>query len=54
MLCESGGEPRAPTAPESRPARTAYDDKYFGIDVPDEVEMIAQQRAYTSPIWYTP
>ncbi len=36
------------------PHWTAYDAKYFGIDVPDEVEMKAQQRAYTSPIWYTP
>ena len=33
---------------------TAYDVKYFRLDVPDEVVMIAQQRAYTSPIWYTP
>ena len=36
------------------PHWTAYDSKYFGIDVPDSVEMVAQQRAYTSPIWYTP
>ncbi len=33
---------------------TAYDAKYFGIDVPDEVEMKPQQRACTSSIWYTP
>jgi hypothetical protein len=37
------------------PRWTAYDAKYFGLDdIPDEVEMVAQQRAYTSPIWYTP
>ncbi len=36
------------------PRWTAYDAKYFGLDVSDEVEMIAQQRACTSPIWYTP
>ena len=32
---------------------TAYDAKYFNIDVPSEVAMTAQERAYTAPIWYT-
>jgi len=36
------------------PRWTAYDAKYFGVDVPDDVEMVHQERAYTSPIWYTP
>ncbi|MBQ75205.1 MAG: hypothetical protein CMQ20_09320 [Gammaproteobacteria bacterium] len=37
-----------------RPRWTAYDAAYFGLDLPDEIPMIIQDRAYTSPIWYTP
>lgn len=36
------------------PRWTAYDAKYFGITMPKEVPMKGQERAYTSPIWYTP
>jgi hypothetical protein len=37
-----------------KPRWTAYDSKFFGVDMPEEVPMIVQDRAYTSPIWYTP
>lgn len=38
-----------------KPRWTAYDAKYFGLkDVDSEIPMVTQDRAYTSPIWYTP
>ncbi len=37
------------------PKWTAYDAKYFGVkNVPPEVPLVQQERAYTSPIWFTP
>ncbi len=36
------------------PRWTTYDAAFFGIDRPDNVPATLQDRAYTSPIWYTP
>ena len=36
------------------PRWTAFDAERFGIQMPDEVPMTIQERAYTSPIRYTP
>lgn len=36
------------------PRWTAYDAKYFGVKMDDNIPMITRERAYTSPIWYSP
>ncbi len=36
------------------PRWTAYDAKFYGVEMPENVKMVGQERAYTSPIWYTP
>ena len=37
------------------PRWTAYDAKFYDLkDLPEEIQMVTQERAYTSPIWYTP
>lgn len=36
------------------PRWTAYDAKFFNVKMPEDTKMTVQDRAYTSPIWYTP
>ena len=36
------------------PRWTAYEALRFGVEMDEEVSMITTERAYTSPIWYTP
>ena len=36
------------------PRWTAYEAKRFNVKMPQDTKMVTQERAYTSPIWYTP
>jgi hypothetical protein len=36
------------------PRWTAYDAVAFDLDLPPEIPLVTQERAYTSPIWYSP
>jgi hypothetical protein len=37
-----------------KPRWTAYDAAFFKVKMRDDIPMTVQDRAYTSPIWYTP
>ena len=34
--------------------RQWYEAKRYNLTLSDDVQMTTQERAYTSPIWYTP
>ena len=36
------------------PRWVVYDKVRYGIELPEEAQLIHQERAYSSPIWYTP
>jgi hypothetical protein len=36
------------------PRWVLYDKVRLGAEIPEEAELVGQERAYTSPIWYTP
>ena len=36
------------------PRWTTHDAKHFGVELPKDIPPYEQERAYTSPIWYSP
>jgi hypothetical protein len=36
------------------PRWTAYDAKFFDLQLPEAIPLVTQERAYSSPIWFNP
>jgi hypothetical protein len=46
--------PAAVKSERTADAWVLYDKVRLGAKIPKEAKLIHQERAYTSPIWYTP
>jgi hypothetical protein len=52
QVMASSDQPRVLEIPT--PRWVAYEAFRYGVPIPEEAEMTGQERAYTSPIWYSP
>ena len=51
---DDGAKAIGSALPRGSAGKSQGSAKHFGIKMPPKVPMVTQERAYTSPIWYTP